>query len=67
MRNEVSLAGNGLSGSTHPGADPCAMCSGGMVMCVLCCMRRVALIHGPHDEDEHDAEAHRKTFLISHV
>jgi hypothetical protein len=67
MRNYVSVAGNGLSGGAHPGTDSCAMGGGCVVVCVLCDMRGIAPMHGPHDKEQHQAEGNCQTFSMCHV
>ena len=56
MGNDPIIAGNGLSGSAHPGTDSGTVCGRCMVVCVLGDMRSITLMHAPHDEEEHEAE-----------
>jgi len=67
MRNNLIVAGNGLSGSAHPGTDSCAVRGGCVVVRVFRDMRSKALMHAPHDEEEHQTEGNCETFSICHI
>lgn len=67
MGNKGSIAGNGLGGSTHPGADSCAMCGGCMLVRVLGDVRSIAAMHRTKDKDQHHAKDKSETLSICHV
>ncbi|MEJ2230357.1 MAG: hypothetical protein P8X46_04150 [Nitrospirales bacterium] len=67
MGNNVIVAGNGVSGSAHPGTDSCAVRGRRVVLCVLCGMRSIAQVHAPHDKEEHQAKGNCETFSVWHI
>jgi hypothetical protein len=66
MKNNGSIAGNGLGGSAHPGTDSCAVRGGVVLVSVLCDMRSKAPLHRSHDKNEHQTEGKCESFLIGH-
>ncbi len=67
MGNNLSVAGHGLSRRTHPGANDGTVGGRCVVVGVLCNMRSIAPMYGPHDEKEQQAEDQCETFFVGHV
>jgi hypothetical protein len=67
MRDFLSISGNSLGGSTHPGTDSCAMRGGCMVVRVLCDVRGIASMHSTQNKDQHQAKDYCENFSIGHV